>query len=102
MERRSLPRYQVSWPVKYTVRNQEGVRIFGTGALQNVSAAGALIHLDKPLWLGAKLDLSIQIPLPKPSWMLYSAEVLRIEADHSGNRVAVEFSPAKPVFSDLE
>ena len=102
MERRRLPRYQVSWPVKYTARNQEGVRIYGTGALENVSAAGALVRLDKPLWLGARLDLSIQIPLPKPSWMLYSAEVLRVEACDAGNRVAVEFSPSKPVFSDLE
>ena len=102
MERRSLPRYQVSWPVKYTATNQEGLRIFGIGALENVSAAGALVRLDRPLWLGARLDLSIQIPLPKPSWMLYSAEVLRIEANHSGNHVAVEFSPAKPVFSDME
>ena len=102
MERRRLPRYQVNWPVKYTVRNQEGVRTFGTGALENVSAVGALIHVDKSLWLGARLDLSIQIPLPKPSWMLYSAEVLRVEACDSGNRVAVAFSPSKPVFSDLE
>ena len=102
MERRSLPRYQVTWPIKFTARNQEGVRIFGTGALENVSASGALISLDKPLWLGARLDLSIKLPFPTNAWMLYAAEVLRIQSADSGNRVAVKFSFSKPVFSDLE
>jgi PilZ domain len=88
--------------VKVTVRNQEGVRIFGAGALENVSASGALISLDKPLWLGARIDLSIKMPLPTNAWMLYSAEVLRIESADSANRVAVKFAFSKPVFSDME
>lgn len=102
MERRSLPRYQVTWPVKVTARNPDGVRIFGTGALENVSASGALISLDKPLWLGARIDLSIKMPFPTNAWMLYSAEVLRIQSADSSNRAAVKFSFSKPVFSDTE
>jgi hypothetical protein len=102
LERRSLPRYQVSWPVKFTVRNQDGVRIFGSGALENVSASGALITLDRPLWPGAQIDLSIRLPFPTNAWMLYSAEVLRIQPASPAHRVAVKFSFSKPAFSDTE
>ncbi|HKP14399.1 MAG TPA: PilZ domain-containing protein [Blastocatellia bacterium] len=102
MERRSLPRYQVNWPIKFSVTNPEGVRVFGAGALENVSASGAFIAVDKPLWLGAQIDLSIKMPLPQDAWMLYSAEVLRIQSADSGGRVAVAFSPSRPVFSDME
>jgi hypothetical protein len=102
VERRSLPRYQVSWPIKFSVINQEGVRTFGAGALENVSAAGAFISVDKPLWPGARIDLSIKVPLPRDAWMLYSAEVLRVHPAGSGNRAAVAFMPARPVFSDME
>jgi len=102
VERRSLPRYQVSWPVKFSVINPEGVRIYGAGALENVSAAGALIAVDKPLCLGAQIDLSIKIPLPSNAWMLYAGEVLRTDPADSGHRAAVIFSPSRPVFSDME
>ena len=102
MERRSLPRYQVNWPIKFSVTNPEGVRVFGAGALENVSASGAFIAVDKSLWLGAQIDLSIKMPLPQDAWMLYSAEVLRVQPADSGSRVAVAFSPSRPVFSDLE
>lgn len=102
MERRSLPRYQVSWPVRFSVVNPEGVRIFGAGALENVSASGALINVDKPLWPGAQIDLSIKMPLPQNAWMLYAGEVLRTDPEDSGHRAAVAFSPSRPVFSDME
>ena len=102
MERRSLPRYKVTWPVKVTARNQDGVRIFGSGALENVSARGALICVDKPLWPGAKIDLSIKLPYPTDAWMLYAGEVLRIQSADSGHRAAITFSFSKPVFSDTE
>jgi hypothetical protein len=101
VERRSLPRYQVSWPVKFSFVNSDGVRVFGAGALENVSASGALIHVDKPLSPGARIDLSIRIPLPQNAWMLYAGEVLRTETADSGHRAAVSFSPSRPVFSDM-
>ena len=101
MERRSWPRYQVGWPIKFSLTSPDGVRVFGTASLENVSTRGALIQMDKPLWLGAQVDLSIKLPFEKASWMLYSAEVLRTEPTASGHRVAVEFSPAKPVFTDI-
>ena len=102
MERRSLPRYQVSWPVRFSVVNSEGVRIFGAGALENVSAAGALIRVDRPLWIGARVELSIKIPLPQNAWMLYAGEVLRTDPADSCSRAAIVFSPSRPVFSDTE
>jgi PilZ domain len=101
LENRSWPRYQVAWPIKFTLTNQDGVRVFGTGALENVSAQGALMRIDRSVGIGARLDLSIKLPFSQEAWMLYSAEVLRIEPGPAGERVAVEFSPSKPTFTDI-
>jgi hypothetical protein len=100
LERRRLPRYQVDWLVKLTGRNNEGVRYFGDGVLENISARGAYLYTERSLQLGEKLDISIQLPLKKENWLVYSAEVVRVDCASDKTGLALMFDSSKPAFTD--
>jgi PilZ domain len=100
LERRRLPRYKVHWPVKLTGRNDTGLRYFGEGVLENISARGAFLYADKAAQVGEKLDISIKLPLKQESWLIYSAEVVRVDYARARPGMALEFDFSIPAFTD--
>jgi hypothetical protein len=100
LERRRLPRYQVDWPVKLTGRNDIGVRYFGNGVLKNISAGGAFLYINRPLQIGERLDISIRLPLKPENWLVYSAEVVRIDHTYPQTGAAIKFDSSWPAFTD--
>ena len=99
-ERRSLPRYSVDWPVKLTGRCSVGTRYFGEGVLENIAAKGACLYTDKSLRVGERLDVSIKLPLKRDNWLIYSAQVIRVEGGCPQARVAIRFDSSEPTFTD--
>ena len=47
--------------------------------LRDLSSTGAFAYLQNPLGLGAKLIISVKLPVEAETWMLYSASVIRVE-----------------------
>ena len=100
MERRRLPRYQVDWPVKLTGRNGEGVRYFGEGVLRDISARGAFLYTDRLSRVGERFDVSIRLPLKSDNWLIYTAEVVRVDCACERTGVAIKFDSSWPAFTD--
>lgn len=101
LERRILPRYEVDWPVKLTGRNDAGVRYFGTGVLKNISAKGAFLYTERPSQVGERFDISIKLPLNPDNWLVYAAEVVRVECGCPRSGVAIKFDSSWPAFTDI-
>jgi hypothetical protein len=95
-----LPRYRVDWPVKLTGRRSLEETYFGEGVLQNIGAKGACLYTNGSLRVGERLDVSIKLPLKRENWLVYSAEVVRVEQTTAQARVALRFDYSKPGFSD--
>ena len=100
MERRRLPRYEVDWPVKLTGKNNAGVRYFGEGILVNISARGAFLYTERSSNVGEKVDVSIKLPISQDNWLLYSAEVVRVDRSGRDSGLALKFDSSKPAFTD--
>jgi hypothetical protein len=100
VERRRLPRYKVDWPVRVTGRNDSGVRYFGNGVLKNLSARGAFFYTDRSSRVGEKLDVAIKLPIKSENWMVYSAEVVRVDPERPRTGVAIKFDSSWPSFTD--
>ena len=100
MERRRLPRYQVDWPVKLTGRNGTGVRYFGEGVLKDISARGAFLYTDRLSKVGERIDVSIRLPFKADNWLIYTAEVVRVDRDRSKSGMALKFDSSWPAFTD--
>ena len=100
VERRLLPRYSVDWPVKLTGRGSVGIRYFGEGILENIGAKGACLYTNRSLRVGERLDVSIKLPLKRDNWLVYSAQVIRVEGVCPESRVAIRFDSSEPAFTD--
>jgi hypothetical protein len=100
LERRRLPRYQVDWPVKLTGRNGTGVRYFGEGVLKDISARGAFLYTDRLSQIGERFDIAIKLPLKADNWLIYTAEVVRVDSSRAKTAVAIKFDSSWPVFTD--
>lgn len=100
LERRLLPRYSVDWPVKLTGRGELGVRYFGEGVLKNIGAKGACLNTNRSLQVGERLDVSIKLPVKRENWLVYSAQVVRVEGASPEASVAIVFESPAPVFTD--
>ena len=100
LERRRLPRYQVDWPVKLTGRNGAGIRYFGEGVLKDISARGAFFYTDRLSRVGERLDVSIRLPFKPDSWLIYTAEVVRVDSTCARAGVAIKFDSSWPTFTD--
>ncbi len=93
-------RFWVKWTFKVKGRNSAGLNFEEMGVLENLSSSGALFSLKTPLDIGAKLDISIELPFNKERWMEYSARVVRIVSISSIPKVAVAFDSVQPRFAD--
>jgi hypothetical protein len=100
LERRRLPRYGVNWPVKLTGRNSSGVRYYGEGVLENISAGGAFLYTDKSAQVGERVDVSIKLPINQDNWLIYSAEVVRVDCACRKTGLALKFDSSRPAFTD--
>jgi PilZ domain len=100
LERRKLPRHEADWQVKLTGRNAKGVRYFGEGVLKNISAGGAFLYTDRSAHVGERLDISIRLPLKSENWLVYSAEVVRVDCACPRTGVAIKFDSSWPAFTD--
>jgi hypothetical protein len=100
LERRSLPRYRVDWPVKLTGTGNIGIRYFEEGVLENIGAKGACLYTNRSLQVGERVDVSIKLPLKRDNWLVYSARVIRVEGVYPEERVAIRFDSSEPAFTD--
>ena len=95
-EHRKARRFQVDWPVVVKGQDGAGATLEETGFLVNLSSRGAFLHLRRPLSVGKKLELWIEMPFKDERWMAYSAEVVRCEDITPKVAVAVRFTKMRP------
>ena len=76
-----------------------GVRYYGEGVLKNISARGVYIYAKRSLRVGEALDISINLPLDGKNWLVYSAEVVRVDRASDKIGLALKFNSSKPAFT---
>jgi len=90
-----MRRYKLKWATR--------VRIGGEGReetvrLRDLSAEGAFVYLEHCPPIGAKLLVSIKLPLQREIWMNYSAVVVRVEDAATEPGIALRFDTSRPTF----
>jgi hypothetical protein len=98
-ERRTARRYRLDWPTRLLVGDPQISTFEQVAMLRDLSSTGAFAYLQNPLRLGAKLLISVKLPIEEETWMLYSASVIRVERGIIGVGVAVKFDSSRPRFS---
>lgn len=99
IEHRRGKRFHVDWAVRVEGVGDGGATFTDTGVLENISSGGALLLVNNPLAMGAKLDVYISLPLKAEKLMKYSASVVRVEKKASLFAAAVKFDAPKPEFA---
>src|SRR6185295_4606847 len=98
IERRKGSRFHVDWPVRTESVAEGGATITETGVVGNISSSGALLLVDRPLAVGARLDIYIGLPIKGNKLMKYSGRVVRVEREDPVFAAGVEFDTPKPEF----
>jgi hypothetical protein len=98
-ERRTARRYRLDWPTRIIVGDPDVGTFEQVAMLRDLSSTGAFAYLQAALRLGAKLFVSVKLPVEKETWMMYSAIVIRVERGISGVGVAVKFDSSRPKFA---
>lgn len=112
-ERRNSIRHGLRWKTIVHGNDSKGANFDEIGVIENLSSTGAFFYISRRVPVGSQLDLAIQLPFKKESWMNYSARVIRIEEQpsNSGLRVAneesnggkigiaIRFNNIKPIFT---
>src|SRR6185295_4241220 len=101
IERRKGTRFHVDWPVRAESVAETGATVTETGVVGNISSSGALLLVDRPLAVGARLDIYIALPIKGNKLMKYSGRVVRVENEGPLFAAAVEFDTQKPEFSSV-
>ncbi|MEK6300716.1 MAG: PilZ domain-containing protein [Acidobacteriota bacterium] len=101
IERRRGRRFHVDWPVRVESVADGGATFTETGVVGNISSSGALLLIDRPLAMGAKLDIYISLPLKGNKLMKYSASVVRVESEARLFAAAIKFDAPKPEFTSI-
>jgi c-di-GMP-binding flagellar brake protein YcgR len=96
LEQRKRSRYKASWAAKLKGIDPEGAIFEEEGTLENISAGGALVRLEKAIPIGSRLEISIKLPFKK--WMVLGGEVIRIETSATNIKVALKFEGRWPTF----
>jgi hypothetical protein len=96
-ERRNARRFQVSWDVNVRGTDQTGSGFDEAGTLQDLSSAGAFLHLPRFVNLGERLELQIKVPF-RGNWMKYVAQVVRLDQESAEAGVALKFDTSVRVF----
>ncbi|HMG32830.1 MAG TPA: PilZ domain-containing protein [Blastocatellia bacterium] len=95
-ERRKARRFAVDWNVVIKGHDGLGYQIEENAVLENLSSRGAFLYLKKRLTTGQRIKLWIRVPNEDERWMLYVADVVRIEEGRGRFGTAVRFSKIRP------
>ena len=98
IERRRAYRFHINWPVAVRHNGDRSPDFEAPGNLVDLSSRGAYLSVRKKLRLGSKLDLWIRVPHEVERWMVYTAEIVRVEESSLGPRVAVRFTTVRAKF----
>lgn len=99
VERRQWSRYKVAGSIIVKGRDTTGALFQESGSLKDISVNGALGDLRRPIQVGTKLEILINMIPTKTSWMKYAARVIRVERTRSGAMVALRFDKSRPQFT---
>lgn len=98
-DRREWSRYKIAGSIIVRGKDEDGTSFQESGALKDISVNGALGNLTRPLCVGTKLEILINMPPAKASWMKYDALVIRAERTSSGSTIALRFDKTRPQFT---
>ena len=97
-ERREARRFKVGWQTVIEGTNRDGESFEERTKLMNLSSTGAYFKLKIHLEKGAKVKVSIKVPLSEDNWMMYWAIVVRIKGLRRRNGIAIRFLGSRPAF----
>ena len=100
-ERRIAQRFALDWEVAVKA-SDTGWTFDEAGNLRDLSSLGAFMYLGRGLIAGASLEVQIQTPFKGNNWLIYRAEVVRVDFSEDKAGVAVRFDRSRPVFSSME
>jgi hypothetical protein len=78
-DRRISTRHSLHWQIEVEGKDNLGLPFHETGVVENLSSSGAFFFINHQVDLGAKISLSIKLPVQNESWMKYTAKVIRVE-----------------------
>lgn len=106
-DRRISNRYSLHWQIEVHGNDRLGMPFHEIGFVEDLSSSGAFFYLNHPVDLGAKISLSIKLPVETESWMIYTAQVIRVKGNDAkaveGNEpqkigIGIRFDSFKPQF----
>ena len=90
VERRESRRFPVGWPITIRGSDKRGRAFEETAVLENLSSVGAYLYTRLELTVGARLEVSIRLPLTRERWMQYPALIIRIDGQPKSKDAATE------------
>jgi hypothetical protein len=100
-ERRKGRRFKVSWPIRVRAQDPDYGTLDEVTTLRDLSSRGAYAYISSCPQVGARLAISIRLPIENEIWMSYSASVVRVDKMENGAGIAFMFDTPRPVFGDL-
>lgn len=102
VERRKGRRHKLNWPIRVTDIESNSAHFDETTTLENLSASGAYLYLNACPQVGARLSITIKLPLGKENLMIYTAVVVRVEKQSAGAGIALKFDTSRPSFNHMQ
>jgi hypothetical protein len=102
VERRKGRRHNLTWPVRVIGIDSASAHFDETTTLENLSSGGAFLYLNVCPQVGAKLSITIKLPLGNQILMGYTAVVVRVEKELARVGIALKFETSRPRFDHLQ
>ena len=97
-ERREARRFEVDWQTVVEGTDCNGGSFQERTKLMSLSSMGAYFEMKTHLEKGAKVKVSIKVPLSEGNWMMYSAKVVRTKRLGKRIGIAIRFKEMRPTF----
>ena len=101
LERRKARRFTVDWDVVLKGKDELGSGLQELGSLRDLSSRGAFLSVPRRLKVGMRLELWIRMPSEPERWMIYGAEIVRIDQGLVMMGAAARFLSARPRIHSL-